>query len=240
MENYFNYFTEIEECYRRCRNTPSLLTPLDWALVESWKEAGIPLAAVLAGIERSFVKFEKRPRAIQRVNSLAYCTQQVMKTAEEMQDSGSIQAPAAGTSGAAQDAAPFSDRELADFFERSTGALSRAAEAAKTTGQSVVAEDIGRIADDLRRLAQRQSEIDRPDLEDLEHKLSALEEIVTSSLLRATGMEMLADLKAEVAGGLRPYRRSMSAPQIESLERQFLKKRLFEHYGLPRLSLFYL
>ena len=240
MENYFNYFTEIEECYRRCRNTPSLLSPLDWALIESWKEAGIPLAAVLAGIERSFVKFEKRPRGLQRVNSLAYCTQKVMKAAEEMQDSGSIQTPAAGDSAARQDAAPFSQRELADFFERSNGALARAAETAITAGQAALAEDLGRVAADLRKLALSQIEVERPDLEDVERKLSALEDIATSSLLRATGMEMLADLKAEVARVLKPYRRNMTAPQIESLERQFLKKRLFEHYGLPRLSLFYL
>ena len=74
----------------------------------------------------------------------------------------------------------------------------------------------------------------------MERKLSALEDTVTASLLRVTGMEMLADLKAEVARGLKPYRRNMTALQIDSLERQFLKKRLFEHYGLPRLSLFYL
>jgi hypothetical protein len=32
----------------------------------------------------------------------------------------------------------------------------------------------------------------------------------------------------------------MTAAQIDSLERQFLKKRLFEYYRVPRLSLFHL
>src|ERR1700752_1445122 len=62
LENYFNYFTEIEECYQKCRGTPTLLSPLDWALIESWKEAGVPLEAALNGIERAFAKFARRPQ----------------------------------------------------------------------------------------------------------------------------------------------------------------------------------
>ncbi len=38
--NYFNYFTEIEEHFQRARGTGLfLLSPLDWALIESWKIA---------------------------------------------------------------------------------------------------------------------------------------------------------------------------------------------------------
>jgi len=240
LENYFNYFTEIEECYRRCRATPSLLSSLDWALIESWKEAGIPLAAVLAGIERSFAKFQKRPRGIQRVNSLAYCTQQVMKAAEEVQDSGSRQAPASGTAGAAADAAPFSSRDLEDFFQRSAEALARAAELARAASRADLAEDLDRAVIALRSLAPPPGANASVEFEDLERKLSSLEDILHSGLVCATSVELLADLKAEVARGLGPYRRNMSAHQIESLERQFLKKRLFEHYRVPRLSLFYL
>ena len=237
MENYFNYFTEIEECYRRCRNTPSLLSPLDWALIESWKDAGIPLAAVLTGIERAFAKFQKRPRHIQHVNSLAYCTQQVMKAAEEMQDAGSSPGQSTTTASAAREAAPFSNREIAEFLERNGEALTRAADMANDAGLS---EDLRRARNDLRGLGHQQSENAAADLEDLERKLSALEDILGASLLRASSVDLLADLKAEVARGLGPYRRNMSATQIESLERQFLKKRLFEHYRVPRMSLFYL
>ena len=238
MENYFNYFTEIEECYRRCRNAPSLLSPLDWALIESWKEAGIPLAAVLAGIERAFAKFQKRPRGIQRVNSLAYCTQQVMKAAEEMHDSGSSQAPAPGTTAA--DAAPFSNRDLEDFFQRSSEALARAAESARAASRGDITEDLERAVSALRSLAPQQGASVAVQFEDLERKLSSLEDILHSALLRATSIDVLAEFKADVARGLGAARRNMTAIQIESLERQFLKKRLFEHYQVPRLSLFYL
>jgi hypothetical protein len=237
LENYFNYFTEIEECYRRCRNTPSLLSPLDWALIESWKEAGIPLAAVLTGIERSFEKFQKRPRGLQRVNSLAYCTQQVMKAAEESKDSGADQSAASRETRGAPQAAPFSEKDLADYFHRNAQALASAAAAARESHHSELAGDLERAAKTLEALAPAPG---GTEYEALERKLSSLEDILHSALLRVTSVELLADLKAEVARGLGPARRNMSAHQIESLERQFLKKRLFEHYRVPRLSLFYL
>ncbi|MBI4166460.1 MAG: hypothetical protein HY508_12075 [Acidobacteria bacterium] len=240
MENYFNYFTEIEECYRRCRNTPSLLSPLDWALIESWKDAGIPLAAVLEGIESAFAKFQKRPPHIQRVNSLAYCTQQVMKAAEEMQDSSSSQSRSPVAASAVQDAAPFSNPEIVQFLERNGEALTRAADLARDAGQAGLSEDLRRAAGELQGLTSQQRESAAPELEALERRLSALEDILGASMLRASSVDLLADLKAEVARGLGPYRRNMSAAQIESLERQFLKKRLFEHYRVPRMSLFYL
>ena len=83
VENYFNYFTEIEEQFRKCRSEPVLLSPIDWALIESWKEQDFPLTAVLAGIERSFEKYKAGKRRYGKVNSLAYCSQEVYRAVEE-------------------------------------------------------------------------------------------------------------------------------------------------------------
>ena len=70
--NYFNYFTEIEEAFIRRRGKHLLLSTLDWALIESWKEMGVPLHVALRGIEQSFDSFEARPRR-RSVKSLMYC-----------------------------------------------------------------------------------------------------------------------------------------------------------------------
>ena len=86
MENYFNYFTEIEEHFQRRRGTLTLLSPLDWALMEIWKDAGIPLEAVLRGIDAAFDKWERRPKRTRKVNGLAYCAQEVLAAAEEMKE----------------------------------------------------------------------------------------------------------------------------------------------------------
>ena len=85
MENYFNYFTEIEEQFQRRRGGGLLLSTLDWALIETWKDAGIPLEAVLRGIDGAFERYAKRPTP-RKVNSLAYCAQEVLAAAEEMKE----------------------------------------------------------------------------------------------------------------------------------------------------------
>lgn len=239
VENYFNYFTDVEECYRRCRETPSLLSPLDWALIESWKEAGIPVAAVLVGIERAFKKFHKRPRRFRKVNTLAYCTQEVMRAAEEAQAGGGNGGGASKERGR-EAAPPFSVEDILAFLNRNAGALEQASHLAREKAQPLLEEDLAGAARSLREIMTRETGELRADPEDLERRLTALEEKLTASLTYASSVELLAEFRREVDRGLVPYRRKMSGAQIESMERQFLKKRLFEYYRIPRLSLFYL
>lgn len=239
MESYFNYFTEIEECYQRSRGTRTLLSPIDWALIESWKEAGVPLEAVLLGIERSFEKFKKRPARIQKVNSLAYCSQLVLKAAQEVGKSASEGEGGAGPERQQEAAPPFAAGEILDYLRRNSTALEHASIEARDR-QSVLAEDLAAAALALREVAKLESEKATPDLEELERRMTALEEKLSAALTRASDLDLLTDIRREVEKGLMPYRRNMTVPQVESLERQFMKKRLFEHYRIPRLSLFYL
>lgn len=238
MENYFNYFTEIEERFQQCRGTKTLLSPLDWALIESWKEQGFSLEAVLAGIQRSFEKFKARPQKFRKVNSLAYCSQEVLRAAEESR-AAEVQG---GTRRDQETAAapPFASEEILSFLHRNVEAVERASQRAKESSQQVLAEDLALAAAALRDIAGRHAVEATVNLQELETYLTALEEKLTASLTRASSVELLAQFRREVEGGLAPYRPKMSGAQIESLERQFLKKRLLEHYQIPRLSLFYL
>jgi hypothetical protein len=234
VENYFNYFTEIEERYQQCRGTKTLLSPLDWALIESWKDAGFPLAAVLAGIARAFDKFKSRQRKYRMVNALAYCTQEVLRAAEEAR-AGETQA------GARKDSPPpFGEEDLLRFLNRNAGAVEVASRKASKQGQQVLADDLASTAAALRETASQGPAKLLADLEELEIRLTALEEKLTASLTRASSLERLAEIQRQVERGLGPYRRKMSGQQIESLERQFRKRSLLEYYQLPRLSLFYM
>src|SRR5689334_19157482 len=87
MEDYFNYFTEIEEHWQQCRGTVTLLSPLDWALIESFQESGIPLEVVLRGMEAAFAQHAKRAGKIQKVNSLSYCSQAILGEFERFRES---------------------------------------------------------------------------------------------------------------------------------------------------------
>ena len=120
VENYFNYFTEIEDHFQRRRGTLILLSPLDWALMEIWKDAGIPLEAVLRGIDAAFDKWERRPRRTRKVNGLAYCAQEVLATAEEMKEA------AVGADSPRKQAPGLEASTVADFLRHNAAELERA------------------------------------------------------------------------------------------------------------------
>src|SRR6201996_974035 len=101
MQNYFNYFTEIEERFQQRRGSLLMLSTLDWALIETWREAGIPLEAVLRGIDNAFDKYDERARRttgrMRKVNGLAWCAQSVMEAVEQAMEASIGAAPVSGS-----------------------------------------------------------------------------------------------------------------------------------------------
>jgi hypothetical protein len=235
VENYFNYFTEIEERFLQRRGGGLLLSTLDWALIETWKDAGIPLQAVLRGIDAAFDRYEQRPAKTRKVNSLAYCSQEVLCAAEDMKEAAV--GAAVDQSGAKPDQG-FEAETVAAFLLRNAEAL-EAQQIPQRNGVS--AQPLLReAATTLRRLADEARTKWPTRLQDLERRLTVLEEKLLALLLTATPDEDLVAIRAEADRDLAPFRRKMSAPQIEQLQKQYINKRLLEEYHLPRLSLFYL
>jgi hypothetical protein len=235
VENYFNYFTEIEEHFQRRRGGTLLLSTLDWALIETWKDAGVPLQAVLRGIDAAFDRYQKR--LLQRkVNSLAYCAQEVLATAEEMKEAAVGGAPSED----GKERPPgFESAEIARFLRRNAEQLEQATlpEGKGISGSALAKETAAR----LRELAEdmESAKVLRR-LEDLERRLAVLEEKLFAVLLAATCDEEIVAVRAEADRAMGPYRRKMPAAQIDQLLKQYVHKRLLEKYGLPRLSLFYM
>ncbi len=218
MLNYFNYFTEIEEHFRRARGTGLfLVSPADWALIETWKNAGIPLEAVLRGIDATFAKWRARPARArtQKINSLAFCAQAVAAEAQAMADHAPVPRR--------EPKPPFSEEELRGFLQRNAAALRKA-------GQ----EDLAASLESLDK------EAPYSDLEQLEQRLTAIEEKMIARLRAESTEEELFEARRALDRELKPYRGKMSADQLAMLEKQFLERRLLEAAGLPRLSLFYL
>jgi len=223
FHNYFNYFTEIEEHFQKARGTALfLLSPLDWALIETWKNGGVPLEAVLRGIDAAFEKWRAKKSRAQQVNSLAFCSQAVMVEAQRMADAGQARPKPEET------AAPFAGDEIRRYLERNS-------EKIRATGvpeYGVISDSLDQIITDIDVLSA--------DLESLEQRLTILEQkLVAFARTRQTEEQSLASRK-ELDVYLRPYRARMTAPQIAMLEAQFLERSTLESAGLPRLSLFYL
>ncbi|MGD0667521.1 MAG: hypothetical protein ABSB23_08160 [Bryobacteraceae bacterium] len=218
LRNYFNYFTEVEEHFQRARGTALfLMSPLDWALVESWKNGGVPLEAVLRGIDAAFEKWRSRRVKTQMVNSLAFCAQAVLTEAQAMASQPEPRARREAPP-------PFSLEDLRAYLESNAAALR---------------EPYPEIAATLARLAA-EVETHYQDLESLEQRLTVLEEKMIASARSRQSDEDLLQAHRELDTQLRPYRGKMTADQLAMLERQYLERSLLEKSRLPRLSLFYM
>jgi hypothetical protein len=236
--NYFNYYTEIEEYFWQKRGAHLLVSPLDWAIVETWQKAGIPLTAVLKGIDRAFESWSRSRRGAsgKQLKSLAYCVDAVLEAAEEAAEAAAgsgpeMQRPPAGES--------FSREELRKYFQRNSARLRAAAEKHRTQHAALAT----RFDETARRLDESLVLLDSPgtlDLEDLERRLTVFEEKLSAAVSSDADEHTLLSVRREMDRSLAPYRRRMSADQLAQLERQYIQKRLFEFFGVPRLSLFYL
>ncbi|WP_058188265.1 hypothetical protein [Terracidiphilus gabretensis] len=232
MRNYFNYFTEIEERFQKRRGSLLLLSTLDWALIETWREAGIPLDSVLRGIDAAFDKYETRQARgrVRRINGLAWCAQAVMEAAEESREA------AAGTNSEtfAAEAESGFERERVIAHLESVADVYQAPHITPEAAQSTATR--------LRELASVLHAEDgtKFDMESLERTLIVLEEKFFAALMAAAPEELLVGLKEQASRELAPYRSRMGAVQLRQVERQFTQKQLLAHYNFPRLSLFYM
>ena len=212
--NYFNYFTEIEQFYQTKREVFTLLSTLDWVLIENWKDQGVPLDVVLKGIDRAF----SRPNAKRKVNSLAYCVKAVEEVIEEQKDTHVAKPELPEIS------VDETRKYLADLAEKTTAV------------SGVFPEFAGKIA----AVADAVRAVDTGNFRDAEQVLVALEEKLIAILRVAADESVLIEAKREVEGELAPFRSTMTAQQLAMLEQQLSKRKLLERYGVPRLSLFYL
>ncbi len=240
--NYFNYFTEIEERFQQRRGSLLMLSTLDWALIETWREAGVPLEAVLRGIDDAFDQHERKlarsKGRTRRINGLAWAAQSVMQATE-----AAAEASVGVRRGESREA-----RESGFESERILIYLEHNATAIEGTGLApAIALRLRELASSLRSdtslrpaASPSESTTAMPNLEDLDRTLTVLEEKMFATLLTSASEEELFALREQATRELAPYRGKMQAVQIKQVQQQFLQNRLLEARGLPRLSLFYM
>jgi hypothetical protein len=234
VRNYFNYFTEIEDRFQKRRGALLLLSTLDWALIETWRDAGIPLEAVLRGIDAAFDKYEARQQRgrMRRINGLAWCAQAVMQASEELREASAGASPPATESRASG----FEHERVAAHLETAADALVNSAIAAQAC--STIAARLRDLAAKLRNDSQEDSS--SHDLEHLERELTVLEGKLFDAIRTAAPVELLVKLDEHADRELAPYRSRMGVVQLRQVKEQFVHKQLLVNYGLPRLSLFYM
>ena len=264
--NYFNYFTEIEERFQQRRGSILMLSTLDWALIETWREAGVPLEAVLRGIDAAFDKHDAKSRSGARrprkVNGLAWCAPAVLDATEQAK-AASVGMGTAAAGGPAPRESGFEAGRIARYLARNAAALAAAAAKLPTPAVRAAGETAARLRElaagnepgrptfgahsgaDRGNTTNIESGTANPEprtlnLEETDRTLTVLEEKLFAALLTATPEDQLTQLRAQADRELAPYRGKMQAVQIRQVQQQFLQKRLLEAHALPRLSLFYM
>jgi len=234
--NYFNYFTEIEEYFWKKRGAQLIVSPLDWAIMEAWQKSGVPLGAALKGIDNAFESYQRSRRgAGKMLKSLAYCTDAVLEAAEEHQEAAAGSAPKAER---AADKETFSPEKLKTYFAKNSLQVKTAAEKVQPKQQELSSrlEEIAKSLDGTAVLLDAPGKVN---LEDLERRLTILDEKIYALLTSHAPEELMLGIRRELDRQLTTYRRRMKAEQLAMIEKQFMQKRLLEEFALPRLSLFY-
>lgn len=254
--NYFNYFTEIEEEFVRRRGKPLLISPMEWALVESWKAAGIPLHVVLRAINQAFDAYESRPRRFRRVNSVFYCQQEVEATYAEycLAQVGAPAQPSGGTEQAEEETRSakkkkssrgetveaFPKELLLEFFSRSERELQSAARLAAEEERSEMRDAIERAITRLKEISEAVESAARVNAEAIERDLDAIDRMMIEGAAKTFGEDAMKKLRAEATSQLESYRKKMDAEIYKQTIENFVSRRLREMSNVPRLSLFYL
>jgi hypothetical protein len=207
----------------RRRGKHLLLSPIDWAMIEGWRDRGIPLHIVIRAIENVFDGFDKNPGP-RSIKGLLYCKEEV-----EAQFLEWTSAQAGKARHESADGPEFSPERIAEHIRNVIGEL-------RQSQNPDLREDIERAIERLEKLAVEHSN----DLATADQSLSDIENFLEHALLTRLGDERLTESKKEVAAQLRAFKSEMKAEAYEQTSRVMLLKRLRDEEGIPRLSLFYL
>jgi len=240
--NYFNYFTEIENEFVRQRGTHMLISPLEWNLIETWKQRGIPLQVVLRGIGSTFESRRARPQRARKINSLLYCQQEVESVYEEHRAArvGANEENGHKEKKPKKNAeSPFSLEAVRGYLVERQAAIEalrgRLAEADRDRGEAMT-----RASERLVLLIEELQTSTEVDSEGLESELTRLEELILSSLKDGIKPLELEELRRAGASQLRRFRQGMDPAIYEQTLDNFVAKGLRDRFLVPRLSLFYL
>jgi len=236
--NYFSYFSEIEDTFVRRRGQHLLLSPMDWALIESWKERGVPLHVALRAIEHAFDSFEAKKRK-RSVKTLLYCQEEVEAQYAEWLESRVGSHDEAQEESAEEAKSPFPRAVVLAHLARSREELMKLAGARQTNADEFCVA-LTRATALLAELENDYAAAARPDARKLEESLTGIERMLDETIRKTVSDDDLNSANAVLEAQLKPYKRHMDKAAYAETYENLLRKRLRELLGVPRLSLFFL
>ena len=244
--NYYNYFTEIEEHFVRRRGKHLFVSPMDWSLIATWRDSGVPLHVVLRGIDRAMDTFlSRQSRSDSRVSTLFYCHASVMEEYARHLESHLGEGPQEGSAAPAPTSPPQQDESagpdkgaVLNFLNARIAEIK--ALPAKLSVSAADAEGIDRI---VRRLEEIRGDLEtdqQVDFEAVDRDLAILDETLVGELRSAVAPDQIEAWGQEAKKELRIYRKKLPKDTYAKILENYLRNRIHRHFAVSELSLFHM
>ena len=215
-----------------------MLSPIDWALIESWQERGVPLHVALRGIEHAFDSHDAKKQK-RTVKTLLYCQEEVEAQYAEWLESRVGSHERAAEPNEDDDKSPFAPSVVLEHLERKLIELTALMHQRRET-EDELTEAFTRASRLLVEIKREYTEARVPDTRKLEESLTGVERLLETAISAVVGDVEREAMGAEIEAQLQPYKRQMDKATFAQTRTNLLRKRLREHFGVPRLSLFFL
>lgn len=236
--NYYNYFTEIEEHFVKRRGKHLLVSPLDWALIAAWRDAGVPLQVALRGIDIAMDGFlARKGSGSARVNSLCYCHDSVMTEYGSHIESRVGESSATVLQDAQHNDQPGETEVLAFLSARMSEIRGLPA---KHYFSGTTLETLDRISGRLEEILESVKTGNRYDAEDLERDLQIVDNLLISELRSRVSPEQIAEWENEAKTELKVYRKQLPRETFDKIRGNYLCKKVRQRFEIGELSLFQL
>jgi len=242
--NYYNYFTEIEEHFVRRRGKHLLISPMDWALIASWRDAGVPLQVALRGIDIAMDTFHARQRrGTSKVNSLCYCHDAVMSEyaahLESHLGESTVQTQAYSEgieAGTEEEKQP--DKEVVLNFL--SARISEIENLTRKQSLGDALEGIQRVLIRIQEVVSNLKSGDRMDSETLERDLRMIDELLVTALSGAVVAEQKLEWEKEALKELKVYKKRLPKETYEKIRDNFMHDKIHREFNVGELSIFHL
>jgi hypothetical protein len=200
----------IERHFCTWRGSDHVLSPKDFALARSWHEAGVPLAAVLMGVDRAF---ESDPQA----SSLAFCRRRVEELVEGLPPPALAAGRETVSLGTVEEALTGLEERLLELSVGTRGAFAL-------------------VLPRLRELRDLVAVAARPNWDYLRTKLRALDHEVESAAHRALDPEAARAIEEESQRSARRHDGRVDAASLAAATLRLTRARARERLRIPRVS----
>jgi hypothetical protein len=247
--NYYNYFTEIEEHFVRRRGKHMWVSPMDWALVATWRDSGVPLNVALRGIDIAMDHFFASPHHRRYVSTLFYCHDAVLqeygrflesRVGDSSTDNNGRKKPASGAEAPENEDGGPDRATVLKFFSSKISEICGLREKHSVEEGAQLRQGLERIAGRLEEIARALRENPAPDYEGMERDLALLDAALVSELSPFVAREEMENWKQEAKKELKIYRKRLPKDTYLKIHDNFLRKKIHQRFGVGELSLFHL